>query len=35
VRSELTQTVGVIEGKKINVHAAFHRVLSGQLRFLG
>jgi hypothetical protein len=35
VRSGATQTVNVIEGKKSSIHAAFLKVTSGQLRFLG
>jgi hypothetical protein len=35
MRSALTQWVNVIEGKKSSIHAAFLKVTSGQLRFLG
>jgi hypothetical protein len=35
VRSGVTQTVNVIEGKKLSVHATFIEGTSGQLRFLG
>jgi hypothetical protein len=35
VRSGLTQKVNLIEGKKSSIHAAFLKVASGQLRFLG
>ena len=35
VRSALTKMVKVIEGKKVNIHAAFLEFKSGQLRFLG
>jgi len=35
VRSEFTRKVGVIEGRKINAHVAFHSVMSGQPRFSG
>ena len=31
----VTQQVNVIEEEKVNVHAAFVRFASGQLRFLG
>jgi len=30
-----TLTVNRIEGIKANIHAKFHKVMSGQLRFLG
>ena len=35
VRSALTQMVKAIEGKKVNIYAAFLEFKSGQLRFLG
>jgi hypothetical protein len=35
VRSVLTQAVKVIEVRKVNTHAIFLKVTSGQLRFLG
>jgi hypothetical protein len=35
VRSDLTQMVGLIEGDESSIHAEFHEVISGQLRFLG
>ena len=35
VRSALTRMVKAIEGKKVNIHAAFLEFKSGQLRFLG
>ena len=35
VRSGLTQVVRAIEGDESSIHAEFHEVISGQLRFLG
>jgi len=35
VRSGLTQMVRAIEGDESSIHAEFHEVISGQLRFLG
>jgi len=35
MRSALTQEVKVIEARKINIHAAFVKMTSGQLPFLG
>jgi len=35
VQSAVTQQVNVIEGRKVNTHAALLMVASGQLRFLG
>ena len=35
VRSGLTQMVWAIEGDESSIHAEFHKVISGQLRFLG
>ena len=35
VRSGLTQMMRVIEGDESSIHAEFHEVISGQLRFLG
>jgi len=35
VRSALTQKVKLIEARKINIHANFVRITSGQLPFLG
>jgi hypothetical protein len=35
VRSGVTRMVNVIGGIKLNIHAAFVDVMSGQLRFLG
>jgi len=35
VRSAFTQEVKVIEARKINIHAAFVKITSGQLPFLG
>ena len=35
VRSVLTQKVKVIEGSEVSIHAAFRKVKSGQLPFLG
>ena len=35
VRSALTQTVSVIKGNNVSVHADFPKAKSGQLRFLG
>ena len=35
VHSALTQKVKVLKWRKVRVHAAFPRVVSGQLRFLG
>jgi hypothetical protein len=35
VRSALTQEVKVVEVRKVNIHAAFLKIGSGQLPFLG